>query len=965
MRPFFTAVVVLVLPAVTLAQEKVDKPILVLEAGGHTAKVSKILFTPDGKELISVSNDKTIRVWDAATGEILRVLRLPIDVGPWGELYAAALSPNGKTLAVGGAGPEKDNSGAIYLISLADGTLERVIRGHKMSIFSLAFSPDGKLLASGSADKTARLWDVTTGDCRQTLSGHTNFVKGVIFSPDGRHVATASHDQTGRIWSAQTGESEVVLRGHDKEVDCAAWSPDGKTLATGGRDQTIRLWNADGTARKTFGKLGSAITSLTFTTDSRKVLFTRGMGRSHVCSLLDLGSGEETVRFTQHTNTVYDGTLSPDGTLAATTGGNGYEIYLWDTRGATVALRLASKGRAAFSSAWGLDGQTIAWGNNNKGSALKLNIPLERSFQLRGLEAATVPDENFRRAQPTRGTLSLEATGRLVVSVRRGDKTVADLKLHQDTDIVRCFTLLSDDQAVVGSSYNLLLFDTHTGKILRSFKGHMGEVWAVAPSPDNRYLLSASTDQTLRIWTLDRNAPLLSLFFAGNEWVAWTPEGYYAASPGGEKLMGWQVNNGHDKMATFYPAAQFRKTLYRPDVIKLLLQEGSVEKALAQADKALGKVGALTEVEKVLPPKVTITTPDKTGLELKKPELEVKATAASVGDNPVTAMRLLLDGRPYEGQAGVRPFAQPKLGAVEASWTVQLTPGKHSLAVQADSAVSQGLSEAVEVILEGKRGLGAASVPLPDQVDPSELPNLYVLAVGVSAYKGDLKLQFAAKDAETLAQVCKDKTKTLFGKVEVKLVTDDKATRKEILQGLTWLRKEMTQRDVAILFFAGHGQKDADGSFYLLPVDGDPQDLLSTAVGDEQLKKTLAAVPGKIMMLLDACHAGAVGGDKRRATTAPTDDLMRDLVTDDYGVIVMCSSMGREYSVESSTVGHGYFTLALVEGLSGKAANKEGVVYLHTLDAYVTDRVKELSKGQQHPVTVKPTTIRSFPLAKP
>ncbi len=120
------------------------------------------------------------------------------------------------------------------------------------------------------------------------------------------------------------------------------------------------------------------------------------------------------------------------------------------------------------------------------------------------------------------------------------------------------------------------------------------------------------------------------------------------------------------------------------------------------------------------------------------------------------------------------------------------------------------------------------------------------------------------------------------------------------------------------------------------------------------------------MMLLDTCHAGAAGGgEKRRVATSLTDDLVRDLVTDDYGVIVMCSSMGREYSLEIAKVEHGYFTLALTEGLSGKAANKEGVVYLHKLDAYVTDRVKELSKGPQHPVTAKPATLRSFPLSKP
>ena len=113
-----------------LAADVSEKPILVLDAGGHTAMVRKVLFTPDGRELITVSDDKTIRVWDVASGEPLRVLRPPIGRGPEGMLYAAALSPDGRTLAVGGYGNPADHRGQIYLISLASGRIERVLKGH-------------------------------------------------------------------------------------------------------------------------------------------------------------------------------------------------------------------------------------------------------------------------------------------------------------------------------------------------------------------------------------------------------------------------------------------------------------------------------------------------------------------------------------------------------------------------------------------------------------------------------------------------------------------------------------------------------------------------------------------------------------------------------------------------------------------------------------------------------------------
>jgi uncharacterized caspase-like protein len=194
-------------------------------------------------------------------------------------------------------------------------------------------------------------------------------------------------------------------------------------------------------------------------------------------------------------------------------------------------------------------------------------------------------------------------------------------------------------------------------------------------------------------------------------------------------------------------------------------------------------------------------------------------------------------------------------------------------------------------------------------------------------------------------------------------LTNQQATRRSVLQGLTWLRREMTQADVSVLFYSGHGVKDDTSMFYLLPVDGDPQDLLSTAVSGNQFKDVLAAIPGRVLVLLDACHAGAAGGDRRK--DASTDDLIRDLVTDDYGVIVMCSSMGREYSMESDDHRQGYFTLAMIEALAGQADyNQDGLVYLTEIDTYLADRVKTLTQGRQHPVTSKPATIRSFPLTR-
>jgi WD40 repeat protein len=929
-----------------------DQPILVLDAGGHTATIRRVLFRADGCELVTVSDDKTIRVWDVATGEPLRVLRPPIGRGPEGMLYAAALSPDGRTLAVGGYGFKGVTGFKIHLIDLSTSRIARTLYGHESAIFSLAFARDGKRLVSGSSDRTARIWDVATGRCERVFKGIGGAVYGVIFSPDGGRLATASYDASGRIWSVATGKLEAELRGHAKEVSCVAWSAGGQVIATGSDDQTIRLWSPDGRCLRSIEGVEDQVRSLTYSADSRALLATwGGLTRARGAALLDVATGKERVRFARHTNTVYSGSFSPDGSLAATTGGDDNETYIWKTADVSLSQTLTGKGRAVWSLGWSSDGKAIAWGNTNRIQSLSDLGPIEQTFHLAELELAPAHGNALVRARPARGAIALKRVDNTTLKIERNGATAATIKLSRKYDRVNSFTLLPDDRVAVGANFGMYLFDARSGQIVREFQGHTGVVWAVAPSPDGRLLLSGSGDETIRVWDPNRDEPVLSLFVAGDDWVAWTPEGYYAASPGGEKLMGWHVNNGDDSRTSFYPAAQFRKSLYRPDVIKLILTAGGTVRALKVADQVRGKATKLTEVAKVLPPAVEIAAP-RYGSTVDSPKLEVKVIARSRGEHPITALRLLLDGRPYHGKAGVKAIERPKLGEIRAVWSIELEPGKHAIAVHAHSLASHGTSDPVEVTYKTP--------------EPVQLPSLYVLAVGITEYPGDLKLPYAAKDAEAIEHVFRQKKGPLFRVVEVKLLTDAKATRTEFLNGLTWMRKQMTQLDVGVVFFSGHGRRDSEGNMYLLPVDADPENLLTTAVADDQLKKAMAGMPGRVLALLDACHAGAAGGDKRKDPNGLTDDLVRDLVTDDYGVSVMASSTGREFSLENNVDRKSHFTVAIVEGLAGAAdSNNDGSVYLHELDSYVTDRVKELTVGQQHPVTAKPASIRSFPLSRP
>jgi uncharacterized caspase-like protein len=250
--------------------------------------------------------------------------------------------------------------------------------------------------------------------------------------------------------------------------------------------------------------------------------------------------------------------------------------------------------------------------------------------------------------------------------------------------------------------------------------------------------------------------------------------------------------------------------------------------------------------------------------------------------------------------------------------------------------------------------------------EKAERPNLYILAAGVSAYPGKMRLHYAASDADAITRTLSDKGKRVFNRIEVKLLTDREATKRNIVAGLKWLESKMTVRDVGIVFFSGHGATDPDGNLYLVPVDVEERRPAQTCLPAELLKQSLENMPGRLIAVFDACHSGAAAEADDRGDRAATGDLVRDLVSDDYGVVVMAAAGGEESAIESSEVQGGFFTRALVEGLSGAADfNKDGVVYIHELDAYALLRVRQLSRGLQTPVTGKPDTIRSFPLARP
>jgi WD40 repeat protein len=911
------------------------------ETGLHTAVINQVALTHDGR-LLTVSDDKTARLWSTdTTGEPL-VLRVPIGARNEGTLYTVAASPTKNSAVVGGStGIDWDKAGAVYGFDLNTGKITGRIAGIQGTIRVLTYSQDGRYLAIGSGSGWLRIIDIEGKSMAMDASICQDMLVAAKFLHDGRLV-TACLDGKLQLFDARFQPQANYQFPEQQRPWRFAISPKEDQIAVGSLDAAkINVFSLADL---------KPITELTGDNQQRGNLSVVAWLGDSIAGAGTYGNaqGMKYLRVWNTINkqvqesplaedTVTDLTALANGTLAYVTAEPAIGVVnltgtIINTRKRSIAdFRDAFEGTFAVSE----DGATVDFGLQQKGrKPLRFNL-VNRTL-VHDLPARTDMHKPIIPAS---------------LSNWRNDTHTAlnsiPVALDQNEQSRSAASLPDNDNTVIGTDFSVQYWQT--GKLIWHI-AVPSSAWAVNLTKNGRFALAALGDGTLRWYDTKDGRELLALLVNTDErWIAWTPEGYFDHSDGAASMIGYHINQGKKDSPKFILSDQIHEQFYRPDLIgKTILENVPLTPAPTNPNDAKAVVAEhhapsvrlvswcvqdkCTEINSVdeIPQTRSV---DSAEIRLR---FALKDSGGGIGNVVIRRNKATVTTRTLRSSEMTKNRAAESI--VEEK--VFLESGDNLITVtafDADQTIDAG--EAIRLPIHYE----ASTAP--------DAPTLYIVSIGIDQYNAaELpKLENAVNDAKGIIDILASNTKGLFSALKPVALLNEQAGLNKIKQALAQVAKEAKPNDLVVLFLAGHGIS-IDGRYYFMPQDAKlsgniKEQIKATALTQKTLSDLLSALPtSRVAVLIDSCNAGAFAVMGSVVQNSSHERAWTGSLAQNTGRFVLAGTSTEQEALDGIN-GHGVFTAVLLEGLSGKAdqemGNRDQHINITELLAYTRQRVPE------------------------
>jgi len=841
------------------------------------------------------------------------------------------------------------------------GELIQVLDRHSEQVNFSTYSPDGKSFITASDDLTAKIWNGKNGDILHSLDGSLRLnIFFTAFNPDGKNIVTLSPDSTAKIWSSTTGELLHTLIGHKGPIITAAYSPDGKNIVTASWDYTAMIWDSkNGDLLHTLKRHINKISLALFSSDGETVVTASDDGDVKVwdCNTAGLMFSLE-----GHTDNILSIHISADG-KKITTASMDHSARIWDSQNGKLIYDFEGFDNPINHAEIDPDGNTaILVSLNGETQIMDIRTgKLMYTLDDPGVFTATYsPDgESVLTASIDRTAKIWDAkNGTLIKTLRGHEEGVTSAIYSSDGQYI--ITISIDETAKIWESKN--------GKLLHSLGRNTDYNYSAVNSMDGKRIITYNSDGSIKIWETNSGDLLVQIIELNNGgWLNLTKENYYYGNPKATSELYWIVDDEN-----VYTFEQFDLKYNRPDIIlsRLGYADSSMVNSYYMAyQKRLKKMGFKEEdlnSEFHIPVSVIedfeyipVVEKDEVDLNLQFKDSEYKLDRYNIWINDV----------PVLGTRGksLRVLATDSFSITE---TIALSRGKNKIQVSClNEKGAESYKETVEITY--------------DQEDTLK-PDLYFLAISVSAYKQDnMNLVYAVKDGRDMVNQILSDTEQ-WEEVYVDTLFDQEARRENILPLKEKLLKSNID-DQVVLFVSGHGLLDENFEFYFATHDIDFNNPSERGVSYDELEWLLDSIPArKKLFLMDACHSGEVDKERLIAVNAKKKigksgvkeytyrvgsldydqfeglglqnsfELMQELFTNlnrGSGTVVISAAAGNSYAMESDVWQNGVFTYSILKGLQTMEAdiNNDGEVTVSELRDFVSESVQDLTGGLQKP----------------